>query len=271
VKGEVQTQHELVLQSPNKVVLQIIGMYSDASNVSKILYLRDITSEAEVANLKTEFISHAAHELRTPMTSIYGYIELLLKRNFNEKLRREMLEAMQRQAELIVKMINELLDLARIDARGGKDFNFAAVNVNGLLSKITADLKLEKASSKILLDLPVSEVMISGDVTKVRQAIMNVLTNAEKYSPKGKEINVALLTKDIEVGIEVRDQGIGMNEEQLKHVGERFWRADRSGSVPGTGLGMSIVKEIVEFHGGRVEIKSMPDLGTTVILWLPRA
>jgi signal transduction histidine kinase/integral membrane sensor domain MASE1 len=270
VKGEVQTQHELVLQSPNKVVLQIIGMYSDASNVSKILYLRDITSEAEVANLKTEFISHAAHELRTPMTSIYGYIELLLKRNFDEKLRREMLEAMQRQAELIVKMINELLDLARIDARGGKDFNFAAVNVNGLLSKITADLKLEKASSKILLDLPVSEVMISGDVTKVRQAIMNVLTNAEKYSPKGKEINVALLTKDIEVGIEVRDQGIGMNEEQLKHVGERFWRADRSGSVPGTGLGMSIVKEIVEFHGGRVEIKSMPDVGTTVILWLPR-
>jgi signal transduction histidine kinase len=270
VTGEAQTQHELVLQSPNKVVLQIIGMYSDASNVSKILYLRDITSEAEVANLKTEFISHAAHELRTPMTSIYGYIELLLKRNFDEKLRREMLEAMQRQAELIVKMINELLDLARIDARGGKDFNFAPVNVNGLLAKIISDLELEKSSCNISLDLATSEVMISGDVTKIRQAIMNVLTNAQKYSPKGKEINVALLTKEIEVGIEVRDQGIGMNEEQLNHIGERFWRADRSGSVPGTGLGMSIVKEIVEFHGGRVEIKSMPDVGTTVILWLPR-
>jgi signal transduction histidine kinase/integral membrane sensor domain MASE1 len=269
-KVETQTQHELVLQSPSKVVLQIIGMYSDASNVSKILYLRDITSEAEVANLKTEFISHAAHELRTPMTSIYGYIELLLKKKFDEKLRREMLEAMQRQAELIVKMINELLDLARIDARGGKDFNFAAVNVNSLLSKITADLKLEKASSKVLLDLPASEVMINGDLTKIRQAIMNVLTNAEKYSPKGKAINIALLIKAIEVGIEVRDQGIGMSTEQLKHVGERFWRADRSGSIPGTGLGMSIVKEIVEFHGGRVEIKSTPNIGTTVILWLPR-
>jgi signal transduction histidine kinase len=168
-------------------------------------------------------------------------------------------------------MINELLDLARIDARGGKDFKFAPVNVNGLLAKIISDLELEKSSCNISLDLATSEVMISGDVTKIRQAIMNVLTNAQKYSPEGQAINVALLAKDTEVGIEVRDQGIGMNEEQLKHVGERFWRADRSGNVPGTGLGMSIVKEIVEFHGGRVEIKSMPDLGTTVILWLPRA
>jgi len=268
---EMQIQPELVLQCPHKVVLQIIGMYSDASNVSKILYLRDITSEAEVAKLKTEFISHAAHELRTPMTSIYGYIELLLKRNFDEKLRREMLEAMQRQAELIVKMINELLDLARIDARGGKDFNLAAVNVNGLLTKIVSDMKLEKASCNISLDLPASEAIVSGDVSKIRQAIINVLTNAEKYSSAGNEIRVALLTNDVEVGIEVRDQGIGMSEEQLKHVGERFWRADRSGSIPGTGLGMSIVKEIVEFHGGRVEIKSIPNVGTTVTLWLPLA
>jgi signal transduction histidine kinase/integral membrane sensor domain MASE1 len=269
--GEAHIQHELVLQYPHKVVLQIIGMYSDASNVSKILYLRDITSEAEVAKLKTEFISHAAHELRTPMTSIYGYIELLLKRNFDEKLRREMLEAMQRQAELIVKMINELLDLARIDARRGKDFNFAAVNVNGLLTKIISDLKLEKASCNISLDLPASELMISGDVTKIRQAIMNVLTNAEKYSPASKEIKITMLNKDLEVGIEVCDQGVGMSEEQVKHVGERFWRADKSGSVPGTGLGMSIVKEIVEFHGGRVEIKSIPNVGTTVTLWFPQA
>ena len=269
--GEVPAPHELVLLSPHKVVLQIIGMHSDASNISKILYLRDITSEAEVANLKSEFISHAAHELRTPMTSIYGYIELLLKRSFDERLRREMLEAMQRQAGLIVNMINELLDLARIDALGGKDFNFSVINVNELLTKIVSDLELEKASWNILLDLPASAVTISGDVEKIRQAIMNVLTNAQKYSPEGKEINITLLISDNKAGIAVRDQGIGMSEEQLKHVGERFWRADMSGSTPGTGLGMSIVKEIVDFHGGHVEIKSIPDAGTTVTLWLPVA
>jgi signal transduction histidine kinase len=100
---------------------------------------------------------------------------------------------------------------------------------------------------------------------------MNVLTNAEKYSPASKEIKITMLNKDLEVGIEVCDQGVGMSEEQVKHVGERFWRADKSGSVPGTGLGMSIVKEIVEFHGGRVEIKSIPNVGTTVTLWFPQA
>lgn len=270
IDREINAPHVLALQSPRKAVLQIIGMHSDASNVSKILYLRDITSEAEVANLKSEFISHAAHELRTPMTSIYGYIELLLKRSFDENMRREMLEAMQRQAVLIVKMINELLDLARIDARGGKDFNFAAVNVNGLLTKIISDLKLGNVPANILLDLPELPVVISGDAAKIRQAVMNVLTNAEKYSPAGTEIKVALLEKGVEVGIQVCDQGIGMTEEQLNHVGERFWRADKSGSIPGTGLGMSIVKEIVEFHGGYMEIKSIPDVGTTVTLWFLR-
>ena len=267
----VLPHHELVLQHPQKVVLQMIGMRSDAVNVSRILYLRDITSETEVANLKTEFISHAAHELRTPMTSIYGYIELLMHRNFDEEMRREMLGAMQRQAELIVNMINELLDLARIDARGGKDFNFAAINLNDLIAKIVADLKLEKTPWNISLDLAAEQLTVCGDVAKIRQAIMNVLTNAEKYSSSGKEIKVITLQSAGSVGLEVSDQGIGMSEEQLQHVGERFWRADTSGSRPGTGLGMSIVKEIVEYHGGHVEIRSALNAGTSVTLWFPAA
>ena len=269
--GEIAVRYELVLQHPRKAVLQIIGIHSDAPSVSRILYLRDITSEAEVANLKTEFISHAAHELRTPMTSIYGYIELLLHRNFDENLRREMLQAMQRQAELIVNMINELLDLARIDARGGKDFRFSEVDIHGLLVRIIADMKLGKASCNILLDLPVSVVNIVGDETKIRQAIMNVLTNAEKYSLEGTPIKVTLLVQNNEISIVIRDQGIGMSAEQLKHVGERFWRADTSGSTPGTGLGMSIVKEIVEFHHGHVDIESKLGMGTTVILRFPQS
>lgn len=265
-----QKSHTLILRYPRKTVLQIIGMYSDASNIAKILYLRDITSDAEVARLKTEFISHAAHELRTPMTSIYGYIELLLERNFDEKLRREMLEAMQRQAELIVNMVNELLDLARIDARGAKDFNFETLSINSLLSKMISDLQLEQSASNLLLELSDTQAIVNADTAKIRQAIMNVLTNAEKYSARDKPIRVAIRLKDHEVGVEVRDQGIGMNEEQVRHVGERFWRADTSGSIPGTGLGMSIVKEIIQFHGGHVEIASMPNVGTTVTLWLPR-
>lgn len=267
--GAASAQFELVLLHPKKAVLQMIGMHSDAANVSRILYLRDITSEAEVANLKTEFISHAAHELRTPMTSIYGYIELLLYRSFDEKMRREVLEAMQRQAGLIVNMINELLDLARIDARGGKDFNFEPIRLNDLISGMVADLKLEKTQWNISLNLAASELQVYGDVSKIRQAIMNVLTNAEKYSLAGNEIKVTTLQSAGYFGVEVRDQGIGMSEEQIRHVGERFWRADTSGSRPGTGLGMSIVKEIVEYHGGHLDISSELNVGTRVTLWFP--
>jgi signal transduction histidine kinase/CHASE1-domain containing sensor protein len=265
--GIASPQNELVLMRPQKSVLQIIGMHSDAANISSILYLRDITAEAEVANLKTEFISHAAHELRTPMPSIYGYIELLMHRNFDEKMRSEILEAMQRQAELVVNMINELLDLARIDARGGKDFNFELISLNDLISGIVADLKLEKTLWNISLNFNAGEIKINGDRSKIRQAIMNVLTNAEKYSSSGKEIKVSILQIAGYAGVEICDHGIGMSEEQVQHVGERFWRADTSGSRPGTGLGMSIVKELVEYHGGYVEISSKLNVGTNVTLW----
>ena len=269
-EGRMPVHRELILQHPNKTVLQIIGMRSDSLKVTRILYLRDITSEVEVANLKTEFISHAAHELRTPMTSIYGYIELLLKRKFDEKMRREILEAMQRQAGVIVNMINELLDLARIDARGGKDFTPEVFSLNDLLTNIISDIRLEHTSRNIALTLPEVDVIMNGDAAKIRQSIVNVLTNADKYSAKDSEIEVELKCTDTEAGVQVRDQGIGMSEDQLKHVCERFWRADRSGNIPGTGLGMSIVKEILEYHGGHLSIKSAPGAGTTVTLWFAR-
>lgn len=267
--GSSLESHVLILQHPRKVVVQLLAMHSDASDVAKILYLRDITSESEIADMKTEFISHAAHELRTPMTSIFGYIELLLARNFDESLRKEMLEAMQRQSSLMVNMINELLDLARIDARGGKAFNFVATDIHALVSKIVSDMRLEDNHWNIELALSDKVSMVVLDPVKISQAIVNVLTNAKKYSKNDKKIKISSVVSDGYVGIVVTDQGIGMTPEQLSHVGERFWRADGSGSTPGAGLGVAIVKEILEFHGGKLEIHSTLNVGTTVTLWLP--
>lgn len=267
--GSSLESHILTLQHPHKVVVQLLGMLSDASDVAKILYLRDITSESEIADIKTEFISHAAHELRTPMTSIYGYIELLLTRNFDEAIRNEMLGAMQRQSSLMVTMINDLLDLARIDARGGKAFNFVATDIHALVSKIVSDMRLEDNHWNIELAMSDEVLMVILDPVKISQAIMNVLTNAKKYSQNDKQIKVSSLVSEGYVGIAITDQGIGMTPEQLSHIGERFWRADTSGATPGAGLGIAIVKEILEFHGGRLEIHSTPNTGTTVTLWLP--
>jgi len=114
------------------------------------------------------------------------------------------------------------------------------------------------------------------DLNKVRQALGNVLSNAYKYSPAGGEVSVRLVSGPATtlgtaatVGVEVRDAGIGMTPEQLARVGERFYRADDSGGISGTGLGMSIVKEITELLGGRLALSSEPGLGTTVTVWLP--
>lgn len=262
-------EHELVLQQPKRTVLQMIGMYSDSATLAKMLYVRDVTTEKEVADLKTEFVSHAAHELRTPMTSIYGYIELMLNKAFDEGARREMLQAMHRQSQTMVNMVNELLDLARIDARGGKDFNFTTIDINQLTAKIVADLKLEQPERNLELSLLEGEQWIEGDASKITQAIMNVFLNAEKYSEPHVKIHMSLVKTGRLVGIRIIDHGIGMTEEQVKRVGERFWRADSSGSRPGTGLGMSIVKEIMHFHNGRCEIYSSVGEGTTVTLWFP--
>lgn len=266
---EFGAEYELILQYPKRTVLQMIGMNNSSSNLTKMLYVRDATSEKELADMKTEFVSHAAHELRTPMTSIYGYIELMLAKRFDEDMQREMLQAMHRQSLTIVNMINELLDLARIDARGGKDFTFAKTDINQLVEKIVSDLRLEQAGRNIELSLADHAQWVYGAAAKLSQAIMNVFVNAEKYSEPHAKIKMHVIKTEQLIGIRIIDNGIGMSEEQIRHIGERFWRADNSGSRPGTGLGMSIVKEILRFHDGHWEIQSSLGQGTAVTLWLP--
>jgi signal transduction histidine kinase len=117
--------------------------------------------------------------------------------------------------------------------------------------------------------LPESRVWIRADAAKVRQALTNVLGNARKYSPSGGPIAVRIVETAGRVGILLRDHGIGMSADQVGRVGERLWRADTSGVTPGTGLGMVIVKEILDLHGGQVEVASELGEGTTVTLWRP--
>jgi signal transduction histidine kinase len=126
-----------------------------------------------------------------------------------------------------------------------------------------------------VLAMPCTDVKIFADPKKTRQAVLNVLANAYKYSPNGGEVRIDVLTPQAQagscalVGICISDQGIGMTEDQASHVFERFYRADTSGKILGTGLGMSIVHEIVTLQGGRVDVQSTVGVGTTVTLWMP--
>lgn len=263
----------LELAQPISRVIELAIRISHAGVVPQIFHFRDITHEVEVDRLKSEFLSTAAHELRTPMASIFGFSELLLAHDFSAEDRREFLGSIYKQATLMVSIINELLDLARIEARRGKDFNITQVSATSLLSEIVSSFKAPQGRSQPDVHLVAHPAWIRADAKKITQAITNVISNAYKYSPEGGPVVIDVLDtqKAAYVGIRVSDIGIGMSPAELSRLFERFFRADTSGKIPGTGLGMSIVKEIIDLHDGEVEVHSQPGQGTQVTLWLPVA
>jgi len=271
-------REQIELLRPTQRVLELGLRQGNTSVISQVLSLRDVTHESEVDQMKSEFLSTAAHELRTPMASIFGFAELMLHRKLSPERQRDVLDTIHRQTQLMINIVNELLDLARIEARRGSDFVLETVDLCGLVQSVLHDFKppTERDLPQVAgLD---RALPVCVDQNKIRQALGNVLSNAYKYSPEGGPVSLRLvngLEKAGEarrtVGVEVRDSGIGMTAEQLGRVSERFYRADASGNIPGTGLGMSIVKEIIELLGGRLALSSTPGQGTAVTMWLPLA
>lgn len=263
----------LQLVRPERRVLARMARRAGAGHHETILFFRDITRETEVDRMKSEFLSTAAHELRTPMVSVFGFTELLLRRPVSEERRRDMLQTIHRQASLLINMVNELLDLARIEARQGKDLKREPCRLDSLVTQAVGPMLIQGGAHELQIDVAHPDCVLDVDPEKTNRALTNVLSNAVKYSPDGGTIVVTTQSGELHgepaVGVRVTDHGIGMTPEQLARVFERFYRADPSGNIPGTGLGMSLVKEIVELQGGRVDVASTPGRGTTVTLWLP--
>ena len=273
-RGTSQRQFIEIWQDGRRVI-EVGLRLGTGQAVSYILYFRDVTHETEVDQIKSDFLATAAHELRTPMTSILGFSEVLLTQTLEESARKELQTIVYKQSELMATILDELLDLARIEARQGKDFTLVSTPVQTLIHAVAHGFELPNGRSPVVLAMPCTEVNIFVDPQKTKQAVLNVLANAYKYSPDGGEVRIDVLTPEAQagscalVGICISDQGIGMTEDQASHVFERFYRADTSGKILGTGLGMSIVHEIVTLQGGRVDVQSTVGVGTTVTLWMP--
>ena len=265
------------LERPTRRVLELTlheGGQRHGQNVSQLLHLSDVTHQVEVEQMKSEFLSTAAHELRTPMASIYGFTELLMTREVSPEKQKLMLARIYRQCEAMIAILNELLDLARIEARRGKDFELERCELNALVDELAQDYVPPEQRGAPTVSFGLPQVQVHVDRKKLQQVLRNLLSNAYKYSPSGGAVAIRVFADPAAdskvVCIEVQDQGIGMTAEELSHVSERFYRADKSGTVLGTGLGMSIVKEIVELLGGQMSLRSEPGQGTTVRLSLPR-
>jgi signal transduction histidine kinase len=289
--GDAGAHRALIeIERPARRMLQLSLRQSPSAAISQVLHLRDVTHETEIDQMKSEFLSTAAHELRTPMASIFGFCELLLHRQLTPERQREMLQVVYRQTQRMIAILNELLDLARIEARRGSDFRLETLDLAQLVRDVVAEFQPPDGRDRpAIADLPAG-LWVRLDRNKMHQALGNVLSNAYKYSPGGGVVTVDLLPATPAAdgkregegegatsatatawGVRVGDHGIGMTPEQLARVSERFYRADTSGSIPGTGLGMSIVKEIVELLGGRLALASQPGQGSAVTVWLPLA
>ena len=272
-----ESYHDVIeLPPPNKSVLKVSLKLSTSASVSEILYLRDITHESIVEEMKTEFLSTAAHELRTPLASVLGFAEVLLTHELDTATQQEFLNIILKQAQLLSTILDELLDLARIEARQGKDFTFETVELQALVQEVVQAYKCPQGRAAPVVNLTTTFCRV--DVGKAKQVLLNVISNAYKYSPAGAAVTISMRpathsadgTKSW-VGLAVSDEGIGMSPSQLERVFERFYRADTSGTVLGTGLGMSIVKEIMDLHGGWVAVESTQGTGTSVTLMFEQA
>jgi signal transduction histidine kinase len=227
----------------------------------------------QLDRMKDEFVLTASHELRSPLTSVQGFAELLLLER--EKLspkQAETVEVILDNTRHLVRLLNDLLDLARSDA-GRLTIRPEQTGATGLIEDAVRTMRaqLDARGQALSLEIEPDLPQIEADRDRIRQVLVNLLTNANEYCPQGANIGVKARRFDAEVEIDVIDDGPGIPEQQLEHIFERFSRGDAGESqrVGGTGLGLAISKSLIELHGGTIDAESIPGVGSTFRIRLP--
>ena len=197
-------------------------------------------------------------------------------REFDEVTQRDILQAIHGLCNSVVELINQLLDLARIDAQCSHAFEFENHLVTQLIKETLDEFKIYGDFLRIEVHYFIDEfAKIYADSEQLKRALINILSNAIKYSPNGQnvelEIRARTKTNQEQLGIIVKDKGLGISKENLAHIFDKFWRADNVSDIIGTGLGMALVKEIIDLHHGEIDVQSTLGKGTTVSVWLPIA
>ena len=229
----------------------------------------------ELDRLKDEFVSLVSHELRTPLTSIRGYIELLMDDDEtpDADMRRRYLEIVDRNSERLLELVSDLLFLAQIEA-GKLGIERSQVDLNRIVEECIETSSPVALSRGIELSAKIDRVArLEGDRARLAQVLDNLVSNGLKFTPSGGRVEVRLSSENGAAMLEVEDSGVGIPADEQEHLFERFFRSSNAteNAIPGTGLGLTITKAIVERHGGRIEVESTENAGTTVRVQLPLA
>ena len=236
-----------------------------------VLALLDLTPIRRLETIRRDFVANVSHELKTPLTVIGGFAETLADHDPPEPQRRQFIEAIRSAALRMQRLVDDLLDLSRIES-GGWQPHIAQVDVRALVTEAAAAITDAARGKGIVVGTAIAPdaATVPADSLAVRQVLSNLTENALRYTAAGS-ITVFARRDGSRIAIGVTDSGIGISAAHLPRVFERFYRADsaRAREAGGTGLGLAIVKHLVESHGGRVEATSTPGVGTTVTAWFP--
>ncbi len=224
-----------------------------------------------LSRAKTEFIAVASHELRTPITSILGFAEILLSPDpFDESQRREFLQVISERALALKKTVDDLLDLSRVESKHEICLQKEPYSIDTVIDKVISLYKQISPGHRIAYSSVNLGHALAIDKEKIERVFENLISNAVKYSKEGSRIDIRRQRQEQDCLFAISDEGIGMTPEQVSKVFEKFYRVDaKNSATPGLGLGMNIVKQIVEAHGGRIWVESELEKGTTVFFTLP--
>lgn len=237
-----------------------------------IAVLHDITDQEKVDQERRDFVSNVSHELRTPLTSMHSYLEALSDGAWEDKeIAPRFLEVTQNETERMIRLVNDLLKLSRMDG-GREQLEKSFVNFTDFFNHIIDRFEMMKKETIMFKrHIPREPVIIEIDEDKVMQVLDNIISNANKYSPDGGRISFYLKKFEDEIEVSIADEGLGVPDEDLANVFDRFFRVDkaRSREMGGTGLGLAIAREVIEAHGGRIWAERNKNKGTIIKFTLP--
>ena len=266
-------QREIVIAN-RQLQINSVPMGKDNGDiVGAVVLFHDITELKRADEMRRDFVANVSHELRTPLSILRGYIETM--RDDPKMPRAEcarILEVMEQHSKRLGLLANDLLTLAQLES-GTSSPQLNDVDFGQFLAGLVRDWKRKFMAKnlKVAIDLPADFSIVRADEALLREIFDNLLDNAVKYSSKHGEIHLGAQRRGSEIVLSVSDDGVGIGQEDLPRIFERFYRADkaRSGELGGTGLGLSIVKHIAQLHGGRVEAESELGRGTRIRVILP--
>ena len=237
-----------------------------------ITVIQDITEHVRLDNMRKEFVADVSHELKTPITSIMGYADTLLEGEYDKETEKEFLGVIASEARRMARLVTDLLELSRIDSNKKKvkkeNFDLGSL-AKQCQNKLAIEIKKKNHNVDCFVTADVPPVYADKD--DIERVILNILTNSIKYTTEGGTIKIYVGFVYNDAYIKIIDNGIGIPEDDLNRIFERFYRVDKSRTreMGGTGLGLSIAKEILDKNGGSIDIKSQVNKGTEVVIKIP--